>query len=201
MREEKIRSFIAFDLNEPAILSRISELQSELSQTGSNLRIVSPDNLHVTLSFLGEISQTTISQITSELEQIEFSPFKLSLRGVGAFPNLRRINVIWVGIDKGREDLEEIFQLLRPKLVRLGIPRIGQRFSPHITIARVGSGRNIGQLSKKMFAIGDIELGESFLDTLRLKKSVLTPKGPVYMTLTEKKGKDVNAKSQLTSKN
>mgnify|MGYP001128622983 CR=1 FL=1 len=187
MREDRIRSFIAFDLNDPAILTKISELQSELGQTGSNLRAVATDNLHVTLSFLGEISQTTIDQVTSELEQIEFSPFVLSLRGVGAFPSLRRINVVWVGIDKGRESVEEIFQLLRPKLIRLGIPGIGQRFSPHITIARVGSGRNIGQLSKRILAIGDIELGETLLDILRLKKSVLTPKGPVYTTLAEKR--------------
>lgn len=189
MSEERIRSFIAFELNENTILSRINELQSELVQAGSTLRIVAPENLHVTLSFLGEISQTTIDQVTTELGQIEFSPFELSLRGVGAFPNLRRINVVWVGIDKGRENLEGIFQLLRPKLIQLGIPGIGQRFSPHITIARVSSGRNIEQLSKKMLAIGDIELGETLLDTLRLKKSVLTAKGPVYTTLAEKKSR------------
>ncbi len=186
--EEKIRSFIAFEVDEPKILARIGELQREIVQSGSNIRTVSTENLHITLSFLGELPRTTIDQIATELDQIDFAPFDISLQGIGAFPNLRRINVVWVGIDKGREDLQSIFQLLGIRLRRAGVTEIGRRFSPHITIARVRSRKNIDQLSKRLLSLRDTEIGETILDTLKLKKSVLTPQGPVYTTLAEKKG-------------
>lgn len=189
--EERVRSFIAFEINDPKILAGIEELQRDIIQSGSNIRTVSTRNLHITLSFLGEVPKVTIDRVTAELNQIDFVPFDISLRGIGAFPNIRRINVVWVGIDKGREDLQTIFQLLRPRLRRVGLTKIGRRFSPHITIARVRSRKNINQLSQKLLSIDDIELGSTLLDTLKLKKSVLTPQGPRYTTLAEKKGKEL----------
>ena len=189
--EERIRSFIAFEINELAMSSRIGDLQRELIQSGSSIRIVSVENMHITLSFLGEIPRTTIDLVIAELSQIDFAPFEISLRGLGAFPNLRRINIVWVGIDRGREELQEIFQLLRPRLRRVGLTGVGKRFSPHITIARVKSRRNIDQLSKRLVALRDIEIGHTLLDTLKLKKSVLTPKGPVYTTLAEIVGREI----------
>lgn len=189
--EERVRSFIAFEINDPKILTGIEELQRDIIQSGSNIRTVSTRNLHITLSFLGEVPKVTIDRVTAELNQIDFVPFDISLRGIGAFPNIRRINVVWVGIDKGREDLQTIFQLLRPRLRRAGLTKIDRRFSPHITIARVRSRKNINQLSQKLLSIDDIELGSTLLDTLKLKKSVLTPQGPRYTTLAEKKGKEL----------
>ncbi|MBL7118670.1 RNA 2',3'-cyclic phosphodiesterase, partial [Candidatus Bathyarchaeota archaeon] len=103
--EERVRSFIAFEINDPKILTGIEELQRDIIQSGSNIRTVSTRNLHITLSFLGEVPKVTIDRVTAELNQIDFVPFDISLRGIGAFPNIRRINVVWVGIDKGREDL------------------------------------------------------------------------------------------------
>lgn len=187
MGQEKVRSFIAFDLDETDILTKIRELQKELTQTGARIRDVPLENLHITMSFLGEIPISIIDNVTTELLQINFTRFKISLRKLGAFPSLRRINVIWIGIDEGRERLEEIFQSLRPRLRRAGVAKTGQRFSPHITIARVKSRRNIDQLSKTISSLQNVYLGEAILNTLKLKKSVLTPTGPIYSTIIEKK--------------
>ncbi len=189
IREEKIRSFIAFDLDDPEMLLRIEGVQRELLSTESRITVVHPENLHVTMSFLGEIPERTVDHIITELQQVEFTPFQLSVRGVGAFPNLRRINVIWVGLEKGSEELGEIFKLLRRGLARAGLAKRSERFSPHITIARVKSRRNIQSLSGKLLSLQDTEFGETLLDTLRLKRSVLTPNGPVYTTIAEKKAK------------
>jgi len=187
MREERIRSFIAFDLREPAILARIRKLQEELAQTGSDIRLVSPTNLHITLIFLGEQTRAVIDHIATVLEEVDFAPIELSLQGLGAFPNPRRINVVWVGINRGREDLEGIFQVLRSRLRGVETVKISKRFSPHITIARVRSRKNIKQLSERILSLRDVELGEGILDILKLKKSILTPKGPIYTTLAKKK--------------
>ena len=187
MGQEKVRSFIAFDLDEPDILTKIGEIQKELTQTEARIRVVPLENLHITMSFLGEIPMSIIDNVTVELLQVDFTRFKISLQRLGAFPSLRRINVIWIGIDEGREKLEEIFQLLRPRLRKAGVEKIGQRFSPHITIARVKSRRNIDQLSKTISSLRNVYLGEAVLNTLKLKKSVLTPKGPIYSTIIEKK--------------
>lgn len=188
MGQEKVRSFIAFELDEPDILTKIGEIQKELTQTGTGIRAVPLENLHITMSFLGEIPISTIDSVTTELLQTDFTRFRISLRRLGAFPSLRRINVIWIGIDEGRENLEEIFQLLRSRLRRAGVGKTDQRFSPHITIARVKSRRNIDQLSKMISSLRNLYLGEAKLSILKLKKSVLTPKGPIYSTIAEKKG-------------
>ncbi|UCD72977.1 MAG: RNA 2',3'-cyclic phosphodiesterase [Candidatus Bathyarchaeota archaeon] len=187
MAQEKVRSFIAFDLDEPDILTKIGELQKELTQTGARIRVVPLENLHITMSFLGEIPISTMDKVATELLEVDFTRFKISIKRLGAFPSLRRINVIWIGIDEGRERLEEIFQRLRPRLRRVGVTKIGQRFSPHITIARVKSRRNIDQLSKTISSLQNVYLGEAMLNTLKLKKSVLTPTGPIYSTIIEKR--------------
>jgi 2'-5' RNA ligase len=190
MGQEKIRSFIAFDLDKTDMLTKIQKLQKELLQTGARIRAIPLENLHITISFLGETPIATIDSVATELLQLDFTEFRISLRRLGAFPGQRRINVIWVGIDEGREKLEEIFRLLVPRLRRAGATQKGQRFSPHITIARVKSRKNIDQLSKKLFSLRNVYLGEAMLITLKLKKSILTPSGPVYSTLTEKKGRN-----------
>jgi 2'-5' RNA ligase len=182
---EQIRSFIAFDLEDENMLKRLSEAQNILAKTGADLKIVEPKNIHVTIRFLGNISANMIEKIHEEMKKISFAPFQVEVKGVGVFPNLKHPTVVWAGIRKGSEQLRNIFQQLEPRIQALGFKPDPKGFSPHLTIARVKTGRNKAELTACINKLADYEFGIIQAKCLRLKKSVLTPKGPIYSTLKE----------------
>jgi 2'-5' RNA ligase len=187
LSNEKIRSFIAVDINDNTVLQRIVDCQMELTRTGADLKLVEPENIHATIRFLGEVEVSLLDQVRSELSQLIFQPFTIELRGIGAFPNPHRPNVVWVGITRGEGELQRIFSSLEPHLRGLGFPADKKGFSPHITIGRVKSCRNRDVLYSSIMELSDREFGSMTVDSIRLKKSVLTPKGPVYSTIYEQK--------------
>lgn len=182
---ESIRSFVAFDLENQSVLERLSRVQSELVETGANLKLVKPSNIHVTLRFLGNITSDMVDQIHEKMKNVSFKPFDIEIRGLGVFPKLEHIRVIWVGIRKGADELRNIFEQLEPQLQRLGFRPDPKGFSAHLTIARVKGGGHKAELVKRIKQLSDLEFGVVKAECLRLKKSVLTPKGPLYSTLRE----------------
>ncbi|MEM3522714.1 MAG: RNA 2',3'-cyclic phosphodiesterase [Candidatus Bathyarchaeia archaeon] len=190
MVEKNVRSFIAFDIDDPSIKNRFIEIQNELIKAGAKVKLVEPQNIHITLRFLGEIPKALVEKVKNEMVNIDFKAFDVEFKGLGAFPSLNRINVIWIGIKKGEEKLKEIFNQLENRLRKLGFSPDPKGFSPHITIARVKSRENIEKLIKILKEKKEHHFGIMKLDSLRLKKSTLTPKGPIYDTLLEVKAKD-----------
>ena len=185
MSQERIRSFISVDLDEPLIREGIITAQKGLQETGAQLKLVDPEIMHLTLRFLGEIPQTTIEAVKDAMDSIRFQAFEVQFSGLGAFPTLKRINVVWVGIKRGQEQLDEIFHQLEPKLRQSGLPADNKGFSPHLTIARVKSGHNREPLAEYISGMADQEFGKMLAKAIRLKKSTLTPKGPIYTTIHE----------------
>ena len=185
MSQERIRSFVAVDLEEPTIHERILSAQKGLEQTRAELKLVDPNIMHLTLRFLGEIPQSTVEQVKEAMQGLRFSPFEVEFSGLGVFPNPNRINVVWVGIKQGYDQLDEIFHQLEPKLRQLGLPPDNKGFSPHLTIARVRSAANREALSDYVSSLREQEFGKMPARTVRLKKSTLTPKGPIYTTIHE----------------
>ncbi len=182
---ERIRSFIAFDIDNEQIIKRFSEAQQMLVRTGADLKLVKPENIHVTMRFLGNITPPMVDSIHEAMQKVSFSPFDVEIRGVGAFPKLQYARVIWAGIRNGAEQLSNISNQLEPKLRELGFRPDSKGFSPHLTIARVKSGRNKSELIRCIKESVDYEFGIVKAECLRLKRSVLTPKGPIYSTLRE----------------
>jgi len=182
---DTIRSFVAFDIDNELVLRRLSEVQGMLTNTGADLKLVNPQNIHVTMRFLGNISLPMVDLIHEEMKQIFFGSFNIELRGLGAFPSLRHARVVWAGIRKGANELMNVFDQLEPRLRRLGFKPDPKGFSPHLTIARVRTGRHKAELVRCVEDLADYEFGVISADWLRLKKSVLTPKGPIYTTLRE----------------
>lgn len=141
--------------------------------------------MHLTLRFLGEIPQATVDRVKEAMQGLQFSPFEVEFSGLGAFPSLNRINVVWVGMKQGHEQLNEIFHQLEPKFRQIGLPPDDKGFSPHLTIARVRSGANRAALADYVSSMREQDFGKMPARTVRLKKSTLTPKGPVYTTIHE----------------
>ena len=182
---ETIRSFVAFDIDSQQVLAKLGEAQNMLLRSGADLKLVEPENIHITLRFLGDITQSMVDRIGQEMQSITFKSFDVEIKGVGAFPNLRYAKVIWVGIQEGGEELSKIFGQLEPRFCLLGFAPDSRGFSPHLTIARVKSGRNKSELARSVTEIGAFEFGKVRAESLRLKKSVLTPQGPIYSILKE----------------
>ena len=133
------RAFISVDLPRLELLVALTE---ELRGTGASLKLVDPDQVHLTLKFLGDTEEALVPRIVEAMRASAagVAPFTVRIAGTGAFPNLRRMNVLWVGMS-GAEPLVQIARGLGAGVEPLGYPREGRDFSPHVTIARVKGGR------------------------------------------------------------
>ena len=180
---QTIRSFIAIDIEEPATIAAITRLEALLQATGANLKLVDPHNLHLTLRFLGNVASPRLAEIQKRLDAIVFNPFQVTVKGVGVFPNQRRVNVVWIAFETGHLEIIDLYQEVNARLVECGFQPERRCFSPHITIARVRSGRNRVQLVEAIAEVQSATFGTFQVGALKLKKSVLTPQGPIYTTL------------------
>ncbi|MBS7623293.1 RNA 2',3'-cyclic phosphodiesterase [Candidatus Bathyarchaeota archaeon] len=183
----KIRSFVAVDVEDHGLRQRFAEFQKGLLEAGADLKLVAPENMHLTLRFLGEIEEGEIHRVIDVMSTLSIQPFAIRFIGAGAFPSLNRINAVWVGIRDGSEELTEIVDELEPRLRTIGIPPDRKGFSPHLTIARVKTGRNKDRIAELIRRLSDRDFGSLRVESIRLKKSVLTPSGPRYYTIFEVK--------------
>ena len=182
---EPLRSFIAFDISSPQVLRNISNVQRALITTGADLKIVEPQNIHVTLKFLGDISLTHVDSIHNIMKSIPIKTFDIELRGLGVFPSFSKINIVWIGVTRGRDELAKVAESLEGGLKALGFPKEERDFNCHLTIMRLKSSRNKEALVSEVEKFSDFEFGVVKANSLRLKKSVLTSQGPTYSTLRE----------------
>jgi len=178
-----MRAFISVDIG---ALPEIVNILDNLKDTNADLKIVKPENVHLTLKFLGEIDEKMVDRIAGVMEKSvkEVSPFRIKLRGVGVFPSMDYMRVLWVGL-KDAEKLGIIAERLENGLSNLGFKKEKRRFSPHVTIGRVKSSRNKDELQNFLNENTKKDFGEFDVKCIRLKKSVLTPKGPEYSTVKE----------------
>jgi 2'-5' RNA ligase len=119
------------------------------------------------------------------MKSVQFVPFDVKIVGLGAFPDVRYPRVVWAGIIEGADKLRSVFSQLEPHLRALSFPPDPKGFSPHLTFARVRSGRNRAELAGFINKNASYEFGIVRAACLRLKKSELTPRGPIYSTLKE----------------
>jgi len=173
---------VAFDLSSPEIAEKIVLVQRELESQGIDGKPVDPEIIHLTLQFLGEIPHEYVKTISEQLSSIVFRPFTARLRGVGFFPGGGRINVVWVGVEEPEGILHQVQREVSSRLSKLGL-RPDKEFKPHVTIYRVKSVRNKPGVLSLLERLRDYEFGEVFIDKLKLKKSTLTPQGPIYEDL------------------
>lgn len=150
-----------------------------------DVKWVEKQNFHITVRFLGDTETAMIQRLVTAVEERlgSLRPFTVFLRGIGAFPSVRKPRILWVGID-AFEPLVLLHRLVEDALVNLGFPPDNKRFTPHITIGRFRSARNAAVLEKKIGEIGNQEFGEVKVEELKLFASQLYPTGPVYTPIS-----------------
>jgi len=175
-----MRAFVALEISSPEVLKSILSFQRELSATGADLKTVERENIHFTVKFLGEIAQDYAREVDSRLKTLRLGRAEVELKGVGAFPNAGRPNVVWVGVKPGHEER------VRPiaQAVIAALEGIGEQdrwpFAAHVTLARVRSQRGSDGLVSLLRSNSERSFGEVKLVELKLKSSILGPHGPTY---------------------
>ena len=180
-----MRVFIAVEISNADILKKIQRFQENLQIDVKPTKI---NQIHFTLQFLGEIDEEKCEKVKNMLRTITFSQFNLSLKEVGGFPNLKNPRIIWIGTDKkGAEKLIKITNEIEMKLTSLGFEK-NKKFKPHLTIFRVK--HKIDDISLQMKEYETIEFGTQIITKIKLKRSILSPKGPEYSDLLEINGNE-----------
>ena len=156
----------------------ISELITRLKSIDAALSLVPADNLHFTLKFLGGVDESKIAELEAKLESIlkTEKKFEISLEGVGVFPDLQYLKVIWIG--SKTKQLNLILGKIHACLSY--IRKEDYNDIPHLTIARVKSGKNKFELQEIVSDFKDKLFGRMMVDRVVLYESVLTEKGSVY---------------------
>ncbi len=175
-----MRAFVALEIPDEKVLDSLVSFQVELAATGADLKLVERQNLHFTVKFLGDISEVQAREADRRLSSLRLEGATVSVAGVGAFPAVQRPNVVWVGV--GRDDEGKVRRIAEEVIKALqGIGESDSRpFQAHVTLARVRSSSNRGELAALVRARSETTFGVARLATFRLKSSQLTPSGPVY---------------------
>jgi 2'-5' RNA ligase len=134
---ELTRTFIAVDFDNPEIVGKIQDIQKDLKNSGIVAKDVEPQNLHLTLWFLGELPENKLKIVLSEVSRVSFNKFEVRIGGVGYFPGGSRINVIWLKVEDPTNTLNSILDQLLDSLGKKGFKYDERGFTPHLTIARV----------------------------------------------------------------
>ncbi len=178
-----MRTFVAIEVNNNNVLDSIQRVQSKLNIKAKPVEL---HNMHFTVQFLGEISEEVLRKISDVLNGIEFSTFSVTFASIGAFPKPNSPRVIWVGVNDGINKLEKLAETIRSKLSDVGFSP-DKKFKPHVTIFRVKN--RIEDLPSKLEKFSSYSFGKQEISEIKLKKSELTPNGPIYTDLLVVKGK------------
>lgn len=162
----------------------MADVQSDLERTGADLKIVDRENIHLTLRFLGNVSESRLELIKDVVREFAtIDPFRIRVEGLGVFPKPSFIRVIWAGVTKGEDELKFLRRELDQKLTEIDYPPEEKEFTPHYTIARMKSGRAKDKVLSLIRGRSGDRFGSIEVDEIKLKKSELTSQGPVYTAL------------------
>ena len=187
MTGKKMRVFIAIDIDEQirkALGNLQDELRSKVDIKKSDVKWVNPDNMHLTLKFLGEIKDQEAVDICSITKEVasRHESFELDVETVGHFGG-RSARVLWVGTGQNRDNLLQLQGDLGEQLASAGWPKETRKFSGHLTLCRVRNSKAGVKLAQVTEEYKDFKLGTIWADSVSVYQSQLTPKGPVYTVL------------------
>ena len=168
-----MRAFIAIDLPEP-IHAALAQHQAAFRAACRDARWTRPEGIHLTLKFLGEISDAQVKQVTEALAALgSFPAVSVQVKGFGFFPDARRPRVFWAGLE-APPALAELADRVEAAMERIGFPREQRSFTPHLTLARFKVPRPQpalqGLLPREAPDLGRFEVSEFFLYESKLSR-------------------------------
>jgi len=179
-----IRAFIAFDLTQD-LREALRALQEELRKARADVRWVRPEGIHLTIKFLGNITEERVEKIAEAMgTAVKGTPsLTIHLHGLGAFPTLRSPRVVWVGVREETGGLTALQDRIEIEMERLGFLREKRGFRPHLTLGRFKSFRGREEIVPLLEQWNDREVGAFAPRELVLFRSTLLPSGAEYSRL------------------
>ena len=179
-----MRLFVSVDLPDE-LAESVADLQAEF-EDASGLNFSDPEQAHITVKFLGDVDQSRLPELTEELEaavaEADVSPFTVRYGGLGVFPDLEYISVIWLGVEEGGEELTRLHEAIEERTTAMGFDPESHDFTPHVTLARMehAGGK---ELVQELVREREPTVGETTVEEVRLTESTLTSSGPEYSTV------------------
>lgn len=180
------RVFVAADIHRKNEIRRIQEdLLTCLNLKNKYVKLVRPENFHFTLVFYGEVDNSILDKIVTKISEIEFKSCEINFGAIGAFPNNNEAKVVWIGLDEKTKDaFYQLSVLVMSKLEELDLT-LEKEIIPHITLFRTKK----VSLSLKLPGVKSNFCISDKIDTISVKKSMITPQGPIYENIISVKGK------------
>jgi RNA 2',3'-cyclic 3'-phosphodiesterase len=179
------RLFTALEVSDEA-RDRVLDLVERLRPAAANFKWEKRENLHITLKFLGDVASEQVDAVCRSVTEAAAGrePFEFELFGAGAFPDLKRPSILWLGVREGGDQIEKLFRAIQRGTTALGFPREDRKFSPHLTFGRLKRTarppRELGELVKQY---DDFSAGKSLAREVVLFESQLAPGGSIYRVL------------------
>jgi 2'-5' RNA ligase len=179
-----MRLFVAIDLPDD-LSADVAAAQGRFGDR-SGLRLIDPEQAHVTLAFLGEVDDGRVGAVEDALAaaiaDAGVDPFETTVGGFGVFPSLDYISVVWAGVRRGSGGMRRLHDAVEERLTPLGFESDDHAFTPHVTLARMDDARG-KETVQRVVREEDPTIGSFRVDEIRLKRSELTPDGPAYSTV------------------
>ena len=179
-----MRLFVSIDLPE-TLTESVRAVQAEF-EGASGLTFTDPSQVHVTLRFLGDVDEDELPEVTRAVAEAvaaaDVEPFTATFGGLGVFPSLDYISVVWLGVTDGGEQMTRLFQRIESRVVDLGFEPERHAFTPHVTLARMKHAGGKEHVQETVETL-DPEVGSMPVEEVRLTESQLGREGPVYATV------------------
>jgi 2'-5' RNA ligase len=187
-----MRLFVAIDL-EDAIRQRIVRFVDGVAGFAPDVRWMKPEALHLTLKFIGEFPEAKLDELKVALAGVQSAPFDLSFFSTGFFPTPKAARVFWVGVHAD-DRLQRLASAVHDAVAKLGVEREARAYTPHLTLARAGSGRpnrrkqdkpnnRFQNLRERLEKMPPPDFGTMTARELYLYQSKLSPRGSEYTKL------------------
>ena len=183
-----MRLFVAAELSEAVVAAAmdcIGTMRARVARlaAGSRITWITAERLHVTIRFIGHVSEAHAASILDALRSpLNETPFNLRIGGVGTFPPTGSPRVVWAGVSEGRDRLVALEEVISGRLADVGVAREARPFNPHLTLGRVREAAGL-RSQALLQGLADTVLGSTPLDAITLFESRLSAQGPQYQPL------------------
>ena len=180
------RTFLAIDIL-PGQRKKASRIIGDLNELSDQFKWSRDENLHITLNFLGDVPETELNNVCQAASRAveDVAAFDIQIEGLGAFPEVARPRVIWLGITEGQSELQQLQRKLEQALEPLGFPPERRLYRPHLTLGRIKrSGKSNPHLVDYLRTQSQLSIGGCSADCVVAYSSFLDRSGPTYTALT-----------------
>lgn len=178
-----VRLFVAWLLDDP-VIAALSRIQKTLANSCDGVRWINPQQLHMTVKFLGDIPDSDVTRVSEAVDRgaAKCTPFTISLCGCGCFPPRGPVRIVWIGAEETTGTIIQSAKEIIGELVDVGFEPEPREWSPHITIGRVRDDRSHGGIRDAVEA-SSLETLHQSVQSVSVMSSVLSKQGPTYTAI------------------